>query len=135
MDGRFAVAAARRFPTALAAALALAACQSPTKLTVFVGAGAVDAVRSFAAYVPHDLVTVQPNADPPSALAAQKGPRAALLADLGCGDCFAIDSLGDGAYVVHGGSLLGVQYGLAQLLEEGGFRFYHPRQSLAPASV
>ncbi len=135
MHCRLAALAARPVLSALAAALALAGCHSPTQLTVFVDADAVTAVRSFAEFVPNNLVTVEQSGDPSGALAQRKGLRAALVSDLSCGDCFSIDSIGAGAYIVHGGSLLGVQYGLAQLLEEGGFRFYHPRQSLVPASV
>ena len=120
---------------AAAAASALAACHSATPLTVFAGPDHVDAARAFAEDVPNSLVVVQAAADPAAALALKKGPRAALVADLDCGDCFSLEPRGGDAFVVHGGSLLGVQYGLAQLLEEAGFRFYHPRQSLVPATV
>jgi hypothetical protein len=117
------------------AMLALSACHSASPLTVFAGPDSVGAAHAFADAVPNSLVSVQAAADPAGALPQHKGPRAALVSDLGCGDCFSIEPRGDDAFVVHGGSLLGVQYGLAQLLEEAGFRFYHPRQSLVPSTV
>ncbi|HEX8953523.1 MAG TPA: hypothetical protein VF945_16820 [Polyangia bacterium] len=116
------------------AALLFAAC-SPARLTVLAGPDSAAAVTSFAALVPNGLVTVRASADPSGELAHGSGARAALVQDLDCGDCFTIEPSAPNAFVVHGGSLLGVQYGLAQLLEVGGFRFYHPRQSLAPANV
>ncbi|MFI5288309.1 MAG: hypothetical protein ACHQ17_01600 [Polyangia bacterium] len=122
-----------------ALALLSFACDAPQKLTVLVGADGAAAVTSFVSYLPGALVQVQPSADPAADLAAARGPRVALTIDLTCGDCFSIDPPTDvesgGAYRVHGGSLLGIQYGLAQLLETGGFRFYHPRQSLVPSSL
>lgn len=121
-------------PLALAAVV-VGGCARPARLTVFAGADVATAATAFAAFIPGDLVRVQPSADPEAALAAGRGPRAALVTDLDCGDCFSIDSVGGGGYRVHGGSLLGVQYGLAQLLEEGGVRFYHPRRTHVPASL
>jgi len=115
-------------------ALAFAAC-SRESLTVLAGADTADAATSFAALVPNGLVHVTASADPAGALAQTSGPRAALVVDLDCGDCYTIAPSGPNAFVVHGGSLLGAQYGLAQLLEVAGFRFYHPRQSLVPDHV
>jgi hypothetical protein len=120
---------------ALAAALALTACHSVTPLTVFAAPDSADAAHAFADAVPGSLVAVQPAADPAGALAQQKGPRAALVIDFDCGDCFQLEPRGSDAVIVHGGSLLGVQYGLAQLLEEAGFRFYHPQKTRVPAAV
>lgn len=116
------------------AALLMAAC-SPVRLTVFAGADSAEAATSFGALVPSGLVVVKPSGDPAGDVARGSGPRAALVVDLACGDCFTLEPRAPNGFVVHGGSLLGVQYGLAQLLEVGGFRFYHPYQSLAPANV
>lgn len=74
-------------------------------------------------------------ADPAAALAAGgAGVQAAVVADAPCDECYQID---DGAtgYVVHGGGVLGVQYGVAALLEEVGFRFYHPVRTLVPDRI
>lgn len=115
-------------------ALSFAACSSQS-LTVLAGNDSADAATSFAEYVPNGLVKVRPSADPAGELMRTSGPRAALVVDLDCGDCYQIAPSGADAFVVHGGSVLGVQYGLAQLLEVAGFRFYHPRQSLVPDHV
>lgn len=115
-------------------ALSFAACSSPS-LTVLAGDDSAAVATAFAAYVPNGLVHERTSADPVAALASTSGPRAALVVDLACGDCYEIAPSGGGAFVVHGGSLLGVQYGLAQLLEVGGVRFYHPRASRVPASL
>jgi hypothetical protein len=115
-------------------ALSFAACSSPS-LTVLAGDDSAGAATSFAAFVPNGLVRVRTSADPAAELASTSGPRAALVIDLTCGDCYQIAPSGHDAFVVHGGSVLGVQYGLAQLLEVGGVRFYHPRQSRVPGSL
>ena len=118
----------------LAPTLVVGAC-SPTPLTVLVGADAAVPITDFAELVPNHLVRVEPSADPAAGLAHASGPRAAVVVDLDCGDCFRIDPSAANAFVVHGGSLLGAQYGLAQLLEVAGFRFYHPRASRVPAKI
>ena len=38
------------------------------------------------------------------------------------------------SYQVHGGGILGIQYGLAELLEAIGFRFFHPWATKAPST-
>ncbi|HEY2745836.1 MAG TPA: hypothetical protein VGL86_14470 [Polyangia bacterium] len=119
---------------ALALPIVLAGCGGPP-LTVLAGADSFAAATAFAAFVPGGAVTVEASADPAGAVAHGGGARAALVIDLSCGDCFEIDARGAGAFVIHGGSILGVQYGLAQLLEAGGFRFYHPRDTLAPSTL
>ncbi len=119
---------------ALAATIFAAGCSGST-LTVLAGPDSADAATAFVAFIPGHAVTVKASADPSGELAHGGGPRAALVIDLSCGDCFEIDPSAPNAFVVHGGSLLGVQYGLAQLLEAGGFRFYHPRDTLAPSEL
>ena len=118
----------------LAAALGCAACSS-TPLTVLAGDDTATAATAFAELVPNQLVRVEASADPGGELARASGPRAALVVDLDCGDCFRIDPGGRDAFVVHAGDVLGAQYGLAQLLEVAGFRFYHPRATRVPANV
>ena len=41
-------------------------------------------------------------------------------------------ALGDDRHTVHSGSLLGAQYGLADLLEREGYGFFHPFEARAP---
>ncbi len=119
-------------------ALLLAACSAPsTKLTVLAGSDSLDAVNAFVAMTLGDLIVVQSSSDPASDLTAadKASPTVALTIDRDCGDCFTLEALGENHYRVHGGNILGVQYGLAQLLEAANFRFYHPRQGIAPSTI
>lgn len=50
-----------------------------------------------------------------------------------CTECYRIDRRGD-RYVITGGLPLGVQYGVAHLLELHGYRFHHPWRTYVPAS-
>jgi len=68
------------------------------------------------------------------ALAAGEGVHAAVVADAACNECSQIDD-GPTGYIVHGGGVLGVQYGVAALLEELGFRFFHPARTFVPGKV
>jgi hypothetical protein len=124
-----------RSRAALCAVFLVAACNAPSKLTVYAGADSMDAVASFVAMTPGDLVVVKASVDPAGELAHADGPSVALTIDRDCGDCFTLEAVAPERYRVHGGNLLGVQYGLAQLLEEASYRFYHPRQSLAPQTI
>lgn len=54
--------------------------------------------------------------------------------DLDCVECYAVEGEGE-QLVVHAGDLLGAQYGLSALLEEGGFRFLHPFHTVVPAAL
>jgi hypothetical protein len=77
-------------------------------------------------------VTVETVADPTAAAADGGGYRIAVVADLDCTECYRIDAAGDRAWLVHGGDLLGAQYGVAALLEHLGFRFRSPYDTYAP---
>ncbi len=69
-------------------------------------------------------------------LAGEEGSvAAALVADLDCDSCYRIDRREDGAFVIHGDFPLGLQYGLAHLLELHGVRFFHPWYTYAPPSL
>lgn len=61
--------------------------------------------------------------------------RVALVKDLPCGECWRVDGAGNGKAVVHAGNALGLQYGLSELLEGMGFRFFHPKKIHAPATL
>ncbi len=58
----------------------------------------------------------------------------AVLADGSCADCYQITQNEDG-FVVKGGTPLGIQYGVADVLERHGYRFFHPWQTLRPDTV
>ncbi len=61
--------------------------------------------------------------------------RVALVRDLDCGECYRVDGAGAGRAVVHAGGTLGLQYGLSELLEGMGFRFFHPQKIHAPSAL
>lgn len=102
-------------------------------LTVFVTASNQQLAASFFEFLPEAKAEVTVATDPLSASAssATTGLRVAAVTDLGCGECYRLAGSGD-AYEVHAGGALGAQYGLAELLEALGFRFFHPWQSRIP---
>ncbi|MBW2255191.1 MAG: hypothetical protein JRI25_11405 [Deltaproteobacteria bacterium] len=83
----------------------------------------------FVAYLDHPDATLVSLEDP--ATAGGRGTRFAVIADLDCRECYSLETTRRG-YTVHGGTPLGVQYGLAHALELAGFRFYHPYRTRVP---
>jgi hypothetical protein len=116
-------------------ALLLSAC-APTGFTVFVTSDAQPAIQSFFEFLPEANAHVVASADPKSAAAGNSGTgvRVGLVQDLSCGECYQLTG-SNARYVVHGGSTIGLQYGLAELLESFNFRFFHPWAAKAPASL
>src|SRR5205823_1698469 len=90
---------------------------------VIAGDDAREAVRAFAEPIP-SLIVERSGSD-----------GVVVTIDLDCGDCYQVEVLDSRRARVHGGRLLGVQYGLAQLLEDAGFRFLHPRRTHQPAEL
>jgi hypothetical protein len=93
---------------------------------------------SFAAYLPWEGVPVVEAADPVARLALPGAGRlaVALVADeQGC-ECYRIER-GPAArtFIVHGDAPLGVQYGLAAVLEAGGVTFAHPYRTIHRATL
>jgi hypothetical protein len=94
-------------------------------------------VTSFAEQVPWNppvKVVVQ---DDLAAIVASPDAQLVLTAhaDLtGCTECFRASN-DNGSYGVHGDGPLGVQYGLATLLEAAGFKFHSPLHPQAPATI
>jgi hypothetical protein len=104
-------------------------------MAVYASADVAPVARSFFQFLPEANATVSIATDPAGAAGAAKGSsvRVALLTDLPCGECYQL--VGSGlSFQVHGGNPLGAQYGLAQLLEQLGFRFFHPWQSKVPTT-
>ena len=114
-------------------------------LVVFATQPNTSSVTSFFEFLPEANATVTTSTDPVAAANGASGdaghgggdagtlPRVAVVTDLSCGECYQLAGTAS-VYEVHGGNALGAQYGLAQLLEELGFRFFHPWQSKAPTS-
>ncbi len=123
---------------ALAALLAVAGCEpAPAPSMVIYVVPAHEAVATaFVAPLPIAGVEVRTTADPAGALGSAEGvPEIALVADLeGCAECYRAERASSGV-VVHGDAPLGIQYGLAHVLEAMGFRFYHPARTRVPEAL
>ncbi len=89
----------------------------------------------FVAFTGDARVATRVAADPASELARSGGPvRVAVVDDLDCAECYRLEQA-PGGVVVHGGAPLGVQYGVAHVLEAMGYRFFHPWRARLPESV
>ncbi len=119
----------------LAVLLSVPACQEQEihDIQVFVDSDHEETIRTFCEYIPFDGLEVLVDEDP--IRGAEDGERGAmhvaLVADGSGEGCYRIDGEGR-SYTVHGDAPLGVQYGLAHLLELWGFRFYHPFETRVP---
>src|SRR5690606_27162172 len=83
--------------------------------------------------IPYPGLTIAADPDPEGAARPGAGLRVAVLEEeLDCEECYRIDRLGEEEFAVRGGGTLGVQYGLAHMLELLGFRFYHPWHTFTP---
>jgi hypothetical protein len=142
--------------TCLAASVACAApatagCDDdaarPPPLEVVTTAALEPRLHDFVALLPYPDAILRVADDPVAdvaAAAAAAGPEdhrmrvAVVEGEDGCKECFRLER-GSGAggadFIVRGDAPLGVQYGLAQLLEHAGVRFYHPYATHAPATL
>ncbi len=118
--------------------LLLAAC-TPKEPTFAVYAESVDAaVLADAVAFLDDARVSLVAADDPIAAMRRARPRdvaVRVARDLSCGECFRVDQEAEGRFVVHGGGALGVQYGVADVLERHGWRFFHPWQTVRPQAM
>jgi len=111
----------------------LSACAPVDRLTVHADPALADALTSFVAFIDDDRVTLDLTVTPESTSGA--GQHVAVLQDAAlCDECFVLSGDGDRS-VVRGAAPLGVQYGLAQVLEDSGYRFFHPWAGHAPAAI
>ncbi|MGE0787349.1 MAG: hypothetical protein AB7S26_16875 [Sandaracinaceae bacterium] len=122
---------------AVLAACVTLACESPppADVVVFAPPSLVPALTAYAAELDGPTMEIRESNEP----AAQRGTAGALLEiavvdDASCAECFSIDH-GDAGPLVHGGGVLGAQYGLTALFEAMGFRFFHPNHTRVPAAV
>jgi hypothetical protein len=119
---------------ALAAVVSLAllgACGAdpPPAIEIYATGADRPVIDEMVRFVPYDRMTVAEAADPAAALGG--GLSIAVVSDLDCTDCYRLEQTEQG-YVVHGDEPLGIQYGLAHMLESLGFRFYHPWYTYVP---
>jgi hypothetical protein len=103
-------------------------------IRIHVGGELASLARELVDPIPYAGLSVEVSDDPAGAAAAGGGLRIALVADLDCRECYRIEAVGPRAFVVHGDAPLGVQYGLAQVLEGLGFRFASPFATRVPTA-
>lgn len=119
------------------ASLVITACSEPPPLTVITSPDDHALVNRFFEFLPIDGMQVV-EADDPQAKVGGSGFRVALVHSLeGCpcdGGTFRIDGSG-GQYTVRAADALGLQYGLAEVLEAAGVRFFHPRDTWVPEKL
>lgn len=114
--------------------LLLLACAPSDGLVVIAPEAVAPVAEAFVATIPFEGLAVEVDDDPEAAARKGKGVRVALVPEGDCADCYVVEGDGD-AWVVRGGAPLGLQYGLAALLEGYGFRFHHPYDTRVPAEL
>jgi hypothetical protein len=97
-------------------------------VTIHVDAAYADVIEDFIAFAGHEGLVVTTSS------ALTPGLDITLRDDHGTPEGYRVDRDGDDL-VVHGGGVLGVQYGLADVLEGMGFRFLHPHRPHAPVAL
>lgn len=102
--------------------LLLLACTSPGRISISADTEVSAAVQSTVDHLPWADVSLN-----------SPDPTIELRTDGEGAGCYSIE--GGPRWIVHGGDLLGAQYGLAALLEGLGFRFLHPMDTFAPAAL
>ncbi|MFO0714059.1 MAG: hypothetical protein U0353_29650 [Sandaracinus sp.] len=138
--------ATRLIPLALLASMisALGACgpseppPPPVAMPIFVTADARAPIDAFVSFLPASLDAGTRTADDPIAAmtsATEGSRRIALVVEPSrCEGCFRLEHT-DAGFVVRGDAPLGIQYGLAALLEGMGVRFLHPQRTFVPATL
>jgi hypothetical protein len=116
----------------------LVACapQDPS-LTVYAAPADAAVLSDAVRFLGDPRVTLEERDDPSSGVgrSGREQVTVAVARDLTCGECFRVDHEAEGQFVVHGGSALGVQYGVADVLERHGWRFFHPWRTVLPATL
>ena len=113
--------------------LSLLACGPSNEVVLHVTPSQERAADSFVRHLKSDNARVEVSDDPVAA-AGGRGLHIALSEDLDCEECWELEQDGR-AIVVHGGDILGVQYGASDALEHAGFRFFHPYDPVVPEEL
>lgn len=118
--------------------LGLVGCEPSTtpSMVVYVAPAHEALARAFVAPLPIENVEVRVAENPAGALGrVAEAVELALVADLDdCTECYRAERT-DAGVVVHGDGPLGIQYGLAHVLEAMGLRFYHPERTRVPEAL
>src|SRR5687767_636220 len=111
----------------LAAALLTACAESPVPVTIVTTPSSDAALRDFVSLTPYAALRIGP--------AAGDGFTIEVLDDSLCTECYLLEALGDRAWRVRAGDVLGAQYGVAHALENLGFRFRAPDATYVPSEL
>ena len=106
----------------------------PPGVTIEVAPELAELVREWAAPLGTAAV-VEEVADPEAATGGGRGVTVAVVGGLDCAECYEIEELAGGGYLVRGDAPLGVQYGLDAVFEGLGFRFAHPFETRVPEAI
>ena len=111
----------------LAAAMAVTACSpQPTAVLVEAGEDLQPLLSSYIENTDWEGLSLTDETLPPG-----DWIRVQVLDDLDCSECFSIEGE-DLNWTVRGDRPLGIQYGLTELLEQTGIRFFHPFRTHIP---
>jgi hypothetical protein len=110
----------------------------PVEMPIYVTTEQQAIAEAFVRDLPSALAAGVRVVPDPAATVAEAGEgttRIALVADASLGaESYRLETAAEG-FVVRGGVPLGVQYGLAHLLEAMDVRFFHPQESFVPAAL
>lgn len=110
------------------------ACSGTRKLEVVVAPEHEAVFAEAIGTLEGDKISLSTDKDPVGAAMSGGGIRIAVVDDLSedCTECYRIDEEKRRVFTVHGSDLLGMQYGLADAMEQLGFRFFHPFRTHEP---
>ncbi len=117
----------------LAGLMLFAACvPAPVGIDFVTSQGSESVVRSSLEFLVDPRVTTQ-TATSPKTSPGRASVTVAVVERTDCTECYRIDRDG-GRFIISGGLPLGVQYGVAHLLELHGYRFHHPWKTFVPTT-
>jgi len=105
---------------------------SPPAIVIYADGDSHAQVRAFAEPIPYTGLRVEQTSDPIAEARDASGIAIAVIADMDCTECYRLERTGTSGLLVRGDAPLGIQYGLAHIFEELGFRFFHPWRTHVP---
>ena len=110
--------------------LYLLACKQE-QLTIFVVPEQEEVIMDFVEKIDDSRLLVSVSPDPARDIQAGRGLAVALVLDSQEDDRYKIEQIASREYTIHG-DILGLQYGMSDVLEHLDYRFYHPYASYIP---
>lgn len=110
--------------------LYLLACKQE-QLTIFVAPEQEEVIMDFVEKIDDSRLLVSVGTDPVKDIQAGRGLAVALVLDTQDDDRYKIEQIASREYTIYG-DVLGLQYGLSDVLEHLDYRFYHPYASYIP---